>query len=156
MIPARILVADDDPDLLRSITDALERSGSIVVGAEDGADLLQRMANDGPFSIVVTDVAMPWMTGLQVMHAARYAGNATPIVVMTALRSPWVPAQVHALGHDVALLQKPFELGELEDIIDRMLSDAREHAPIALAHGHVDAGALSARAGGSLANRTGR
>lgn len=121
MLPARILVADDDPDLLRSVADALEHTGATVVRAKDGADLLQRMANDGPFELIVTDVAMPWMSGLQAMHAARYAGLGTPIVVMTALRDGWVPEQVTALGHDAALLQKPFEVEELRDVVGRLL-----------------------------------
>lgn len=126
MNSARILVADDDPDLLRSVSDTLEGSGATVVRAEDGADLLEHMAHNGPFSIIVTDIAMPWMTGLQAMHSARYAGDvATPIIVMTALRDQWVPDQVYALGHNAALLRKPFEVDELNNAVRRLLSTHR-------------------------------
>ncbi|HVK85986.1 MAG TPA: hypothetical protein VM513_17820, partial [Kofleriaceae bacterium] len=46
---------------------------------------------------IVTDISMPWMTGLQVMHSARAAGLRVPIIVMTALRDPTIPEQVASL-----------------------------------------------------------
>jgi CheY-like chemotaxis protein len=122
MLRGRILVADDDPDLLRSVADALEQAGATVVRAEDGAELIQKMANEGPFAVIVTDIAMPWMSGLQATHSARYAGLVTPVVVMTALRDASIPDQVRALGHDVALLRKPFGLAELESTIERIVA----------------------------------
>lgn len=118
---ARILVADDDPDLLETVGDALERWGADVVRAESGADLIERMADEGPFSLVVTDISMPWMSGLQAMHSARTAGISTPIIVMTALKDEQIPAQVHALGRNAALLRKPFDLDELEAMVSAFL-----------------------------------
>lgn len=122
---ARILVADDDPDLLEAVAEALERQGADVVRAENGAELIERMADEGPFALVITDIAMPWMGGLQAMHSARTAGLGTPIVVMTALSDERIPAQVKALGQDVVLLRKPFELGALEAVVSRLLSDEK-------------------------------
>lgn len=118
---ARILVADDDPDVLGAVSDALERLGAQVVRAESGADLIERMADEGPFSLVVTDVSMPWMSGLQAMYSVRTAGVSTPIIVMTALPDERIPAQVLALGNNSVLLRKPFELRELEEAAERLL-----------------------------------
>ena len=121
----RILVADDDPDLLRSVADLLENSGATVVRAADGSELLQAMAHQGPFALIVTDVAMPWMSGLQVMHSARYAGVGTPIVVMTALRDPSIGDRVNALGVDAVLLHKPFEQDDLARAVQQLLAKRR-------------------------------
>ena len=81
----RILVADDDPDLCQSVAAALRHAGAEVVCADSGAQLITTMANEGPFALVVADVSMPWMSGLDAMQSARFAGLATPILVMTAL-----------------------------------------------------------------------
>ena len=121
---ARILVADDDPDVLDSVATDLEVEGAEVARAEDGATLIQRLANEGPFDLIVTDVAMPWMSGLQVAHAARTAQLATPIVVITARRDPDIEGQVAALGERALLLRKPFDRTELQAAVARLLGRA--------------------------------
>src|SRR5262245_38638923 len=108
---ARVLVADDDPSSLGLVAAALERLGCTVTCAEDGDELLQKLATEGPFDLVVTDISMPWMTGLQVAHSARAAGLTTPVIVMTAL--PIDAARVAELGPTAVLLRKPFELKQL-------------------------------------------
>ena len=95
---ARVLVADDDPQLLDAVADALTRLGADVVRASSGAELIEQLANAGPFDLVVTDIGMPWMSGLQAIRSTRAAGLATSVIVMTALTDPRIPAQVQALG----------------------------------------------------------
>ena len=122
---ARVLVADDDRDLLDAVTAALGgQLGADVVRAESGGDLIEKMADEGPFDLVVTDIAMPWMSGLQAMYSARTAGVSTPVIVMTALKDERVPAQVAALG-DTVLLKKPFELDDLVSTASRLLAERR-------------------------------
>jgi CheY-like chemotaxis protein len=119
---ARILVADDDPEVLESVTHALEELGAHVVPARSGHELIALLGEEGPFSLVVTDISMPWMTGLQAMHSARYAGLLTPIIVITGLTDVQVPAQVQSLGHAVVLLRKPFRLDHLVEEAARLLA----------------------------------
>ena len=111
--PLRILVADDDPEMLDVLVAELEAAGAEVARAEDGAALIQRLANEGPFDLVITDLAMPWMSGLQVAHAARTAQLATPLNVITARREPEIEQQVAALGERALLLRKPFDREQL-------------------------------------------
>jgi CheY-like chemotaxis protein len=118
----RILVADDDPDVLDAVASALEGLGADVARARNGTELIECMANEGPFALIVTDISMPWMTGLQAMYSARTAGLATPIVVMTALHDERIPAQVQGLGENATLLRKPFDLHELEAVLTKLLS----------------------------------
>ena len=118
---ANILVADDDPDLLDSVTQVLEAAGAVVTPAHSGAELIEALGEHGPFALVVTDVSMPWMTGLQAMHSSRYAGLATPVVVMTALQDPGIPDRVRALGSRAILLRKPFTGAQLFAAIDALM-----------------------------------
>ena len=117
-----VLVADDDPQLLDAVAEALTRLGADVVRAASGADLIEQLANAGPFDLVVTDIGMPWMSGLQAMHLTRAAGLATSVIVVTALTDERIPAQVRALGKHAVLLRKPFELSELEAAAATLLS----------------------------------
>jgi CheY-like chemotaxis protein len=119
---ARILVADDDSDLLDAVSEVFVRQGADVVRAASGSELIERLATQGPFSLVVTDISMPWMTGLQAMHSARTVGFGNAVIVMTALRDERITAQVRALGVNAALLRKPFELSELQSLATKLLS----------------------------------
>jgi len=118
----RVLVADDDAELLEAVGDALRGLGADVTRASSGAELIENLAEKGPFDLVVTDLAMPWMTGVQAMHAARTAGLGTSVLVMTGLRDDTIPARVRALGENAALLQKPFTLRELETAATTLLA----------------------------------
>jgi two-component system response regulator MprA len=122
----RVLVADDDPELLAAVADALARLGFDVVRATSGSELIEQLAEEGPFDLVVTDVSMPWMNGLQAMHSARTAGLGTSVIVMTALLDSRIPLQVQALGPHAALLRKPFAVSELATLAAALLSDAQE------------------------------
>ena len=123
---ARILVADDDPDLLDAVAIALEHRGAVVSRASNGAELIDRLADSGPFDLVVTDVAMPWLNGIRAMRAARTAGLRMSVIVMTALRDKSLRQQVDALGGSAALLRKPFGLDELEAVASNLLNRAAD------------------------------
>ena len=123
MLPhAHVLVADDDPLLLDAVAEALTTMGADVRRATSGAELIDQLAHAGPFDLVVTDVGMPWMSGLQAIRSTRAAGLATSVIVMTGLPDERIPAQVQALGKDALLLRKPFELTELEAAASMLLS----------------------------------
>jgi DNA-binding response OmpR family regulator len=128
----RALVADDDDDMLEMVAKALRRSGSTVVAVTSGGDLLEKLANDGAFDLVVTDIVMPWMTGLQVMHSARMAGLPVPVVVITSLRDHTLAAHITALGARAELLHKPFSIAELYAAVHRCLveRDPGADAPV--------------------------
>jgi DNA-binding response OmpR family regulator len=109
----RALVADDDAAMLTSVAQALAQLGYDVVRAESGGDLMDQLADEGPFDLLVTDIAMPWLDGLNAIRSMRIAGLATPVIVMTALRDEEISDQVRALSPAI-LLRKPFDLDDLE------------------------------------------
>jgi CheY-like chemotaxis protein len=136
MVPhPRVLVADDDPELLAAVADALSRLGADVSRAESSAELIERLAGEGPFDLVVTDVSMPWMNGLQAIHAARMAGLGTSVIVMTALKDERIAARVEALGRRTILLRKPFDLKQLETAVEELLLPARGNRETDLSQG---------------------
>lgn len=120
------LVADDDPEMLEMVSGIVSREfGASVSRAATGSELLDLVASDEPFDFIVTDISMPWMTGLQVMHSARAAGLPVPVVVMTALRDPSIAAQVDSLGDRARLLRKPFTFEDLVAALHQVLHGAR-------------------------------
>jgi CheY-like chemotaxis protein len=119
---ARVLIADDDPQLLSTVAEALAHLGASVTRASSGAELIDALAGEGPFDLVVTDVSMPWMNGLRAMRTARAAGVGTAIIVMTALQDRTLDRQVRALGRNAVLLRKPFALAQLESAAAKVLS----------------------------------
>jgi two-component system OmpR family response regulator len=123
-----VLVADDDPDMLAAVSDALASLGFDVLSVENGAGLIDRLAMDGPFDLIVTDISMPWMDSLKTLRSIRTAGVTTPVVVMTALTDEQIPARVQALGTNTVLLRKPFSLDELAAAAQRLIASGPREA----------------------------
>jgi two-component system response regulator MprA len=109
--PPYILVADDDPELRAALQRALRLDGFAVQLAEHGAQALE-MAVDEPPDVLVLDVMMPTMDGLEVCRRLRATGDRLPILVLTARDQ--VSDRVAGLdaGAD-DYLPKPFALEEL-------------------------------------------
>jgi two-component system response regulator TctD len=122
LLQTRILVADDDLVLLGFVADAFEHAGALVTRAANGVELIERLSHDVPYALVVTDISMPWMSGLQVLQTARFVGLQTPVIVITGLRDELLPAQIGALGQRVALLPKPFDVDALYALATSLLS----------------------------------
>jgi two-component system response regulator MprA len=107
----RILVADDDPALRDALRRALRLEGYEVDLAADGAEALDAVAAGGP-DLLVLDVAMPNVDGLEVARRLRTEGNRVPILMLTARDA--VDDRVAGLdaGADDYVV-KPFALEEL-------------------------------------------
>ena len=109
---SRIVIADDDPDSLELLRLALGGPQIEICEAANGADLVDLLAESGPFDLIVTDVLMPWMEGLQVLLSARAAEIHTPVLVISGLTRPDLQTKVDRLGN-AKLLRKPFGIPEL-------------------------------------------
>jgi two-component system OmpR family response regulator len=107
----RVLVAEDEPDLARTLGKALTEEGYAVDFARDGAEALAK-ATSVAYDTVVLDVMMPKMHGLSVLSAMRTDGHRTPVLVLTARDT--VDDRVRGLdvGAD-DYMTKPFALTEL-------------------------------------------
>jgi len=121
MTVSRIAIADDDPDSLELLRLALRSPKTEISEAADGAELVQLLGEDGPFDLIVTDIHMPWMEGLQVLRAARAAEVKTPVLVITGMARPDLQAKVDGIGN-AKLLHKPFGIAELREAVADLMA----------------------------------
>jgi DNA-binding NtrC family response regulator len=79
-----VLVVDDDPTQRRLIQAVLEREGLAVAQAETGGQAIDRMTSGGGADLILLDMVMPGMNGLECLTELRAAGVAAPVIVLTA------------------------------------------------------------------------
>jgi len=102
---ARILITDDSAFLRRRLRTILDAAGHQVLEAANGVECLDRIATETP-DLLLLDLVMPEMGGLEVLAALKGAGNATPVVVLTADIQESVRAECLQLGA-FAFINKP-------------------------------------------------
>jgi DNA-binding NtrC family response regulator len=113
--PRRVLLVDDEVPLLRVFSCALETAGFRVEVARDGAEGLNRLMSE-PFDVVVSDVCMPHVTGLELLEAIRRLRPDVPAVLMTARLDASAYERALELG-SVRYLLKPFKLEQLANAV---------------------------------------
>jgi DNA-binding response OmpR family regulator len=116
----RIAIADDDPDSLALLRQALASPVTEIHEATNGVELVRLLIENGPFDLVVTDVLMPWTEGLQVLRSARLAEDSTPALLISGMTRPDLQARVDGLGN-ARLLQKPFGVAELRAAVSDLI-----------------------------------
>ncbi len=119
-MPLRILVADDDADLRESVVELLTVRGASVVSVPSGAELLARLGEGEPYDLVITDMLMPWLTGLQVASSVREAGLDVPVILITGASDDSLEGRVDSLER-AGLLREPFGADQLHAAIVALL-----------------------------------
>src|SRR4051812_18033911 len=141
--PARVLLADDDPELRRAVARTLERAGFTVVCAEDGQRAAALLGEE-PFDAVLTDVSMPKMSGIELLRVARERDLEVPVLLMTG--APDVSSAIDAVRHGACeYIIKPFEAGRLLQLVRRAvdlnrLAKTKREAIRELGSGRPEAG----------------
>jgi CheY-like chemotaxis protein len=120
---ARILVIDDDADVLRSVRRVLEVHGHTVREAADGGTALRHFAGD-PTDLVLTDIFMPQMDGIELIMRVKATFPEARVIAMSgggALPSENVLGAASMLGAE-DVLAKPFTPDELVEAVERALA----------------------------------
>lgn len=128
---ARILVADDEELVRASIAAVLRRAGHVVTLAEDGEDALAKFGPDR-YDLVITDIVMPRMEGIETVRALRRLEPGVRIVAMSGSGGTdqgFYLKAATALGAD-ATLQKPFRAGELRQMVEDVLATPKSPSEI--------------------------
>ena len=108
-MPSKILVIDDSLLVRKQVGTALTGAGYVVVEASDGQDALEKMKSNADVALVVCDVNMPRMNGLEFLAQVR-AG--TPVVMLTTEGQPELMQRAKQLGAKGWIL-KPFKADHL-------------------------------------------
>jgi len=124
---SRVLVVDDDPDLVQLISGMLEILGYPVMTAANGAEALDAVARDRP-ALVVLDSRMPILDGSGFAKAVKDRGWHVPILVITG--APDARGWAEEIGAD-GYLSKPFEITDLLAAVQRLVVDSQGEAPTA-------------------------
>jgi CheY-like chemotaxis protein len=122
-MPPRVLVVDDDPQVLRLMRVNLELEGYDVVSAPDGEEALEAVVNERP-DVVVCDVMMPGMDGLTVLRNLRANPKTSkiPFVVVSAKAQRADVKAALEMGAD-RYITKPFDPQELLDAVEHLLNN---------------------------------
>ena len=118
---ARILVADDEPNLRRVLSAILRREGYDVLQAADGSEAIDLLSE--PVDVVITDLKMPRVDGMEVLrHASAQLPN-VPVIMITAFGTvDNAVAAVKAGAFDY--LEKPFEQEQIRQIVNKAVAQS--------------------------------
>lgn len=120
--PKRILVADDDPAILRLVTAIVEKEGFTVVTARDGKEAYKILQSDALFEAAIFDVVMPYIQGTELVRFMQSEKKLkdVPVIMMTAEQNPRLSSDSFAAGA-IAFLPKPFTTSQLKVMLQMFL-----------------------------------
>jgi DNA-binding NtrC family response regulator len=123
----RVLIVDDHAHARQSMADILRCAGHHVTCCASAAEALRRLPRTS-FDVIITDLKMPGMSGLDFMRELESRGEETPIVMVTAHAS--VSSAVEAMRHGALdYIEKPFNVDQLEQLVSRALRHGAAHPP---------------------------
>jgi DNA-binding NtrC family response regulator len=122
-VKAQVLVVDDDPLLLALLVETLTAIGYGVTGAPGGIDALD-ILQDRKFDLMVTDIKMPNLDGIQLLKKVRRHYPDMPVVFITGVATPEMISKAAPDG----FLAKPFRINHIEELIERTLRAGRDRA----------------------------
>lgn len=117
----KILVVEDDPDILRIVMFALNNAGHQAVAAYGGEDAIRKVKAQ-PFDLVVTDLSMPKVSGVEVIESIKSdpATQHIPVIAVTAHVWGGIAQSARQVGCD-GFISKPFAVKQLVQEIEKYL-----------------------------------
>ena len=118
----RMLVADDDPAILRLITTILEKENFNVVMARDGREAYKILQSDPNFTAAILDVVMPHISGPELVRYMKSEERLKriPVMMMTAEQDPKLSSDSFAAGA-IVFLPKPFTTAQLQIMLQMLI-----------------------------------
>lgn len=113
--PFRILIVDDNREIRTILMEYLKEEGHVAEGAGDGKEALARH-NQTPFDLIITDLNMPGMTGIELIKEIGKAGDTTEFIIITGYASLDTAIEAVKAGA-FDYIVKPFRIEELRVVI---------------------------------------
>ncbi len=125
----RILIAEDEPNIVESLSFVLEREGFEVSAVFDGESALERLRSDPP-DVMILDLMLPRRNGFEVLKEVKASATlrAIPVVVLTAKGQAHDRRMAEGLGVD-GFMTKPFSNRALVELVRRLAGGDRSPAP---------------------------
>lgn len=124
----KILVAEDEPMLLKTIELKLKKEGYDITTTIDGREAVAKIESIDP-DMVITDIMMPYVSGLEIVSIIRKReGKKIPIIILSAMEQEKVVMEAFELGAD-DYITKPFSLNELAIRVKRLMSQYNRNNP---------------------------
>ena len=118
----KLLIIDDDKDILAVLTEFLRKKKYAVVTAPDGLEAMKLFeSEDKDFDLIITDLVMPYITGVGVISIVKQKRPEIPIIAITGWGEH--PEALATESQADLVLKKPFELSELDNLISNLLSN---------------------------------
>lgn len=117
---SKILLAEDDNDMRRFLVKALEKAGYQVLSFDNGASAYDRLREE-PFSLLLTDIVMPEMDGIELARRATELDPDLKVMFITGFAAVALNPDSKA-PKDAKVLSKPFHLRDLVDEVNKMLA----------------------------------
>ena len=118
MSRARVLIADDEPAVRYMLREIIEEEGLAVVEVDNGRAALDTIEQDPSIALVMSDLQMPGMTGLELLAALSARPSSPPLILVTAHGSERVAVEAMKLGA-VDYFRKPLDADEIATVVRR-------------------------------------
>lgn len=115
----KILIAEDDSLILKTMELSLKKEGYEIICCLDGMDAMEKIQSQCP-DLIIVDIMLPYFSGLEITGKVKQNGNPTPVIVISAMGQQAVADEAMRLGAD-DYISKPFNIKVLSSMI-------REHA----------------------------
>ena len=113
-----ILVVDDEELMREMVVEMLEDRAENLIQAHSGEEALEMLAEEKKVDLVITDMKMPGMTGIQLVERVKAMNPSTPVVVMTGYSEIFTVEEAMKSGVDEYIL-KPFKKDEMNMLVTR-------------------------------------
>jgi two-component system cell cycle sensor histidine kinase/response regulator CckA len=118
----KILLVDDEPDVLEYLQTRLEKLGYAIIPAESGPEALETFYNaPESFDMLLTDVVMPQMSGFDLAKRLHQAAPSMKVLFMSGYTGTEYFRQKGMLGKDLPFIEKPFHIEDLAEKIEATL-----------------------------------
>lgn len=116
----KILVAEDEPIMQKTIALRLKKDGHEVITTDNGREALSLIAERSP-DLIITDIMMPYASGLEIVGTVKQLEKRIPVIVLSAMGQENVVLEAFQLGAD-DFISKPFSPNELSMRVKRLMA----------------------------------
>ncbi len=118
----QVLIADDDPAILRLVKVIVEKEGFLAVTARDGREAYKLLTSGESYGAAIFDVVMPYIQGTELVRHMQSEKRLMriPVIMMTAEQNPRLSSESFAAGA-VAFLPKPFTASQLQVMLQMFI-----------------------------------